>query len=181
MKRKAAKPRPKRKARAKAKPTAPQTPPSLTPQPTRDWFDQVLEDRAKNAGGRPPAELDLVLVEKLAALMCTDAEIASICNVSRATVMRRKKLLAFRQILDRGRNAGCASLRRRQMAAAESGNVTAQIWLGKQYLGQKDKVQHDGRYPGATEGTAEAALGRLFARVDRAAAAGVSEASLPGV
>ena len=37
-----------------------------------------------------------------------------------------------------------ASLRRMQYKAAEGGNVTAQIWLGKQILGQKDKLEHSG-------------------------------------
>jgi hypothetical protein len=38
---------------------------------------------------------------------------------------------------DSGRMEGLASLRRKQFAMAES-NATMAIWLGKQYLGQKD-------------------------------------------
>jgi hypothetical protein len=35
------------------------------------------------------------------------------------------------------------SLRRRQFATADEGNVTMQIWLGKQHLGQKDRQELD--------------------------------------
>ena len=35
------------------------------------------------------------------------------------------------------------SLRRQQFKSAEAGNVTMQIWLGKQYLGQTDKVEEN--------------------------------------
>ena len=42
--------------------------------------------------------------------------------------------------------SGRASLRRMQYVAAKKGNATMQIWLGKQYLGQKDKqeIEHSG-------------------------------------
>ncbi len=33
------------------------------------------------------------------------------------------------------------SLRRKQWRAAEEGNTTMLVWLGKQYLGQKDKSE----------------------------------------
>ena len=39
---------------------------------------------------------------------------------------------------------GKASLRRMQYGAANKGNVTMQIWLGKQYLGQNDKQEITG-------------------------------------
>ena len=42
---------------------------------------------------------------------------------------------------DRGKDEGKASLRRLQYDSAKKGNVTAQIWLGKQWLNQKDKSE----------------------------------------
>jgi hypothetical protein len=43
-----------------------------------------------------------------------------------------------------GAQTGKASLRRMQFKAAEDGNVTMLIWLGKQFLGQKDQRHIDG-------------------------------------
>jgi hypothetical protein len=42
---------------------------------------------------------------------------------------------------DNGQEQGRASLRRLQYKAAENGNPTMQIWLGKQWLGQKDRTE----------------------------------------
>ena len=44
----------------------------------------------------------------------------------------------FHDAIDRGRRRGRRSLRTAQWAAAESGNVTMLIWLGKQMLGQRN-------------------------------------------
>ena len=40
---------------------------------------------------------------------------------------------------------GKISLRRSQLKLADSGNCTMNIWLGKQYLGQTDKVESDNK------------------------------------
>jgi hypothetical protein len=39
---------------------------------------------------------------------------------------------------------GRMSLRRKQWKAAEDGNTTMLVWLGKQYLGQSDKSEVTG-------------------------------------
>ena len=46
---------------------------------------------------------------------------------------------------------GKASLRRMQGKSAQDGNVTAQIWLGKQMLGQRDKHELSGPDGGAVQ------------------------------
>lgn len=43
------------------------------------------------------------------------------------------------EYIKRKANNGKMSLRRAQWQAAEGGNVTMQIWLGKQWLDQKEK------------------------------------------
>ena len=43
--------------------------------------------------------------------------------------------------LKKGRDQGKTSLRRMQWEKAQSGNTTMLIWLGKQMLGQKDKLE----------------------------------------
>lgn len=90
------------------------------------------------AGGRPKIQLDYPLIEKLAHIQCTEQEIASILNVSTRTLQRDKE---FCRIYKNGIDNGKSSLRRLQWKAAENGNATMQIWLGKQYLGQREPKQ----------------------------------------
>lgn len=47
--------------------------------------------------------------------------------------------------LERGRESGKASLRRLQWKAANAGNTTMLVWMGKQYLSQTDRqdLRHD--------------------------------------
>jgi len=84
--------------------------------------------------------LDPSKVEALAALQCTYSEIASGLDISISTLERRRKAdPAIEAAIEKGREEGTRSLRRLQWEAAKSGNVTMQIWLGKQWLQQSDK------------------------------------------
>lgn len=83
---------------------------------------------------RPRLEIDTDQVTKLAALDCTNAEIAAVVGISIGTLERR-----CRQEIADGREQGKASLRRKQWEIAMKGNPTMLIWLGKQRLGQTDK------------------------------------------
>jgi len=102
-----------------------------------------MAEEEKRPVGRPPIEIDYVLCEKLARVLCTQSEIASIVGVSLSTLEHDKEFL---RIHKNGQEVGKASLRRMQYKAAEDGNPTMLIWLGKQYLGQRDKkdVEHSG-------------------------------------
>jgi hypothetical protein len=81
-------------------------------------------------------------IENLAKIQCTEDEAAAILGVDQATFNRflhkHKKAM---ELWELGARTGKASLRRMQFKAAEDGNVTMLIWLGKQFLGQKDQ-QH---------------------------------------
>lgn len=90
--------------------------------------------------GPKPKAVNADHVRSLAAIHCTLAEIAAVCGVSVDTLQRR-----FAKEIEIGRATGRSSLRRVQWKAAEAGNATMQIWLGKQILGQKDVVEVDGR------------------------------------
>lgn len=96
--------------------------------------------------GRPKIELDYNLIEKLATIQCTQEEIASVVGVHRSTLLRDKE---FCNIYKKGQESGKMSLRRMQWKLADKGNATMAIWLGKQYLGQKDKseLSGDGNQP----------------------------------
>ena len=92
----------------------------------------------KNKGGRPKKIIDYVTVEKLASMQCTQEEIASFLNLSVRTLQRDKE---FCRIYEKGRETGKMSLRRLQFKLAERSSSMA-IFLGKQYLGQKDVVEN---------------------------------------
>ena len=91
---------------------------------------------------RPPKEINYDIVEGLARIQCTNEEIAATIGFSISGFSKRRKndpeLVA---VLEKGRETGKMSLRRLQYKAAENGNNTMLVWLGKQYLGQSDKQE----------------------------------------
>lgn len=84
---------------------------------------------------RPKKQVDEALLEKLASIQCTNEELANMVGVSIDTLLRR-----YATLIKKARDNGKKSLRRMQWEAAQKGNVTMLIWLGKQYLGQKDQI-----------------------------------------
>ncbi len=107
--------------------------------------------------GRKKIPIDYEKVEKLAAIMCTQAEIASVLGVSLSQLAHDPEFL---HIHKKGMEHGKASLRRMQYAAASGGNPTMQIWLGKQYLEQRDKMDVENTI------TTEEVLGREKALIE---------------
>lgn len=87
--------------------------------------------------GRPKKVIDYETVEKLAKIQCTQEEIASFLDISVRTLLRDEK---FCEIYKKGIENGKLSLRRYQFKLAEK-NTTMAIFLGKQYLGQRDNVE----------------------------------------
>ena len=87
--------------------------------------------------GRPKKGIDYEIVEKLANIQCTQEEIASFLNISVRTLQRDEE---FCRIYKKGIENGKMSLRRYQYKLAEK-NTAMAIFLGKQYLGQKDIVE----------------------------------------
>ena len=90
--------------------------------------------------GRPKKELNLALAEKLAAVMCTQEEIAGILDVSVDTLQRNPE---FCGIYKKAQETAKMSLRRSQYKKALGGDTTMLIWLGKVYLGQKETVSQE--------------------------------------
>src|SRR5690554_2506446 len=87
---------------------------------------------------RPRANIDIEQLEKLCALQCTYEELAGYFRVSTRTIEKYAQKPEFREAIERGKARGATSVRRAQFKAAMSGNTTMLIWLGKQYLGQRD-------------------------------------------
>ena len=92
--------------------------------------------------GRPKKEIDYEAVEKLASIQCTQEEIANFLNLSVRTLQRDDE---FCRLYKKGQDNGKMSLRRTQFKLAEK-NPSMAIWLGKQYLGQRDSFPDEVNY-----------------------------------
>lgn len=85
---------------------------------------------------RPKKEISEKQVFELAQINCSYAEMAAVLDCSEDTITRR-----FADVIKKGRENGRMSLKRMQFTKAMEGNITMLIWLGKQLLGQTDKVE----------------------------------------
>lgn len=88
---------------------------------------------------RPRKQIDTEKLKQLASLGLSSAEMAAVLDCSIDTLERRHM-----KAMETGRQMRNASLKRKQYEKAMAGNPTMLIWLGKQYLGQRDKMEHSG-------------------------------------
>ena len=92
---------------------------------------------------RPRIEIDREQFQKLCAIQCTLSEIASWFKCSEDTIERwcqRELKMGFAEAFKTYSADGKISLRRTQFKMAEH-NCSMAIWLGKQYLGQKEQQE----------------------------------------
>jgi hypothetical protein len=90
--------------------------------------------------GRPPKDIDWKIFEELCHIQCTQIEIASALRIALSSLKERAERQYeddFPTIYKRFADGGKASLRRIQFHLAKKSAGMA-IFLGKQYLGQKD-------------------------------------------
>ena len=80
-------------------------------------------------------------VEKLASFGLTNKEIAEALGYDDTTLKRK-----FENFLIKGKGNLKQRLKRKQITVALGGNVAMLIWLGKQYLDQKDRMEESGDY-----------------------------------
>ncbi len=85
--------------------------------------------------GRPKKEIDLAEVEQMARVQCSLREIAAEVGCDEKTLRNR-----FSAEIASARDCGKSRLRRLQFAAANKGSVPMLMFLGKQWLGQSEKV-----------------------------------------
>ena len=88
-------------------------------------------------------KIDRRQFETLCGIQCTEEEICAVFDVSKDTLLRwckRTYKKSFAEVFKEKKACGKVSLRRSQWKMAER-NATMAIWLGKQYLGQKDVVE----------------------------------------
>ena len=113
-------------------------------------------------GGRPRKEIDMDLLTRLCQIQCTALECAAMLGVSDVTLDTRLVEATGSGFLDFFKShsgEGKVSLRRAQFKAALGSpaveatdntlavpmirpSITMQIWLGKQWLDQKDQITH---------------------------------------
>lgn len=92
---------------------------------------------------RPRIEIDEDAFKKLCGLQCTLVEIASFFQCSEDTIERwckRELKLNFAEAFKKYSASGKISLRRWQFKMAEH-NCAMAIFLGKNWLGQTDKIE----------------------------------------
>lgn len=92
---------------------------------------------------RPEAKIDIVELEKLCGLQCTDEEIAAFLGVNKRTIARRRKVQHFNEAMERAKAKGRVSIRRNLFRMASTGNVAAAIFLSKNLLGYRDVVNNE--------------------------------------
>ena len=85
--------------------------------------------------GRHKIEIDYNLVYRLAKRFETQEGIAEIIGCSASTLQHNEKFL---QAFNKGKSQVYKNLRVAQYKYAMQGNQQLLIWLGKNYLGQKD-------------------------------------------
>jgi hypothetical protein len=85
-----------------------------------------------------PTERDMQIIEEMAAIGCTPKEI---CGVLKLSPDIFKLMPQTKDAVQRGNERQRVSLRRLQWKTAQK-NPIMQIFLGKQILGQSDKVEH---------------------------------------
>lgn len=110
--------------------------------------NKIIEEKPKdptNTGrGRPRRDIDWTLFEQLCSIQCTRSELASFLKVDQDTMINAAKKYYndpdFSEIYKRFSDVGKCSLRRYQFVQAKTKPNMA-IWLGKQWLGQRENVE----------------------------------------
>lgn len=95
---------------------------------------------------RPRIKLDWEKLDSCLFFGATAVECEELTGVSFDTIKRRIKAkfkMGFAEYRDKKMSKAKQNLRRKQYETAMGGNVTMQIWLGKQWLGQSDKIEKD--------------------------------------
>ena len=98
-------------------------------------LDDIEHVRLENIG--IPTDRDKELIMRLSTHQLTELEICAVLDISRSAY---DASLVMQAAYQRGQQMGKASLRRMQWRTAPKSAIM-QIWLGKQVLGQTDKLE----------------------------------------
>lgn len=131
-------------------------------------------------GGRPRFELSDEDFDRLVAMIriqCTQDEICGVFGVTAETLnasLQERGEGSFSTLYKKHQDEGKASLRRAQWKAAQDGNPTMLVWLGKNMLGQTDRqaIEHSGPDGGPIQTEEVPARDRISSKLARLAPAG---------
>lgn len=104
----------------------------------------MARKKTNNPVGRPHIPIDKNQFENLCNLQCTLEEIAGFFKCCDDTINNWCKATYgdnFSGVYKVCSQNGKISLRREQFKVAQKGNASMLIWLGKQWLGQTEKVE----------------------------------------
>jgi len=104
----------------------------------------TVAKRGPKGASNPLTDKDFQKLLNMVRIQCTMEECCSVLEMSDTTLNRRLKEMNYNNFEDlykRHSDEGRMSLRRMQWQNAEKGNSTMLVWLGKQYLNQKDKSE----------------------------------------
>ena len=105
--------------------------------------------KVKDKSGRKIKTVDFDQLKKLCEIHCTKEEIIDFFEVSCDTLTRRVKELGYLSFADyytKNISKGKISLKRKQWDVAMDGDGQMLRWLGKQNLGQKERVENENHY-----------------------------------
>lgn len=94
---------------------------------------------------RPKKQINKKQFESLCEIQCTQEEILAVLDLTDKTLNAWCKQIynkSFSDVFREKRKGGKTSLRRHQWNLAKV-NASMAIWLGKQYLDQKDEIQNN--------------------------------------
>ena len=86
--------------------------------------------------GRPQKDVDEKVIASLSQIGCTQEEIGSCVGISARTLQRR-----YADLVKENKNIGKASLRKKMWQKALKGNDKLLIWLSKNELNMRDKIE----------------------------------------
>ena len=100
---------------------------------------------------RPNKSIDWSMVDKLLQAHCLGTEIAANFDMHPETFYDRVKKefgIGFTEYSTQKKNKGKNNLRLAQFKTALGGNTSMQIWLGKNWLAQRDEPKEDKEFDG---------------------------------
>ncbi len=106
-------------------------------------FGAMGKKRGPKGPSKPMSDKEYGQLIGMIRIQCTRDEIIGILGVSKCTLKRRlneRGFPNFDTLFKKHQHEGKASLRRMQWKSAEKGNPALQIWLGKQVLGQSERM-----------------------------------------
>jgi hypothetical protein len=100
---------------------------------------------------RPEKSLDWSMVDKLLQAHCPGTEIAASFDMHPNTFYRKVEEefnVSFSEYSSQKKNKGKNNLRLAQLKNALEGNTSMQVWLGKNWLAQKDEPREEKEFDG---------------------------------